>query len=72
MIREFTIGETTLCIGNYTPKQHEFEKSKKYVLLKRVQNNSQPDGYSYHDTGYHGHTIRECKEWAHANKARWM
>ena len=72
MIRNFKIGDTELCIGNYTPRKNTFEKGLKYILLKRVYDGNNADTFSCHDTGFRGSTIRECKEWAYANKARWM
>ena len=63
--REFTIAGIEFVVGNYRPRQNEFERGLKYMLLVK-------ENCCYYDTGMRGCTIKECKEYAKREIARWL
>lgn len=74
--RQFCLKDITFTVGDYRRRSNEFEKGLKYMLLIKVYDQTfggkSEEHYSYRDTGYRGSTIRECREWARNNIARWV
>lgn len=65
--RNFTIKDRDFTVGDYRPRNNEYEKGLKYILLLKVYDSPIEEYFSYMDTGFRGCTIYECFRWASDN-----
>ena len=59
--RTFAVKGIEFLIGNYTPRNNEYEKDLKYSLYVKVDDSG---CVFWMPTDYKFSTIKECKEWA--------
>ena len=72
-MRNFTIKGIEFTVGDYRPRNNEFEKGLKYILLIKVYDTpAREDYFSYRDTGARFATIRAARKYAEENACIYM
>ena len=70
MKNTFSIRGINFEIGNYKPRNNEYEKGLKYILFRTYTDRF--EGLVRIDTGYRFSTKHEAKSFANKNLYEWM
>ena len=71
--REFTINGIDFLVADYKARHNEFERGLKYQLLIKIYDNPyNPNDFYFRSAGYKGSTIKELKNIASREIAKWM